>query len=585
VLVVNGRLTDESRTSVEPLVDRIIVRPNVDFDVGAYRDGLRAIGYGQLARDLDELLLFNHTFYGPIQPFEDMFSAMDSRDHDFWGISSHKEVRPNPMTGMGILAEHINSHFIAVRRPVLSSPQFEAYWEGLGPIRSYEDSVLKHESIFTRHFADMGYRYSCYVDSDRYSSYYPVFVDIDRTILDRSPILKRRLFFHDPLFHDAHGINLPRAIEAMRTSSAYDTQLIWKNIARSTKPRDLAVNAGLLRILPDEAPAPVTGEKALRIAACIHVTEVSLLAEVLAHTQFLPPGSELIVTTDADEKRGPIEAALSDAGASGWSRVLVTGKAIGRDAAALLITCRDLLLADRYDLVCRLHTKETAALGDTAGEGFRHYLLDNLLASPGYVERVIEVFGDPSVGLAFPPAFHIGTPIIGNAWEDNRAAVEQLARSLGVTVPLDDDTPLAPYGSMFWFRPAALRGLLEKQWVWDEFDPEKADRQPVTPDVLDRVLCYVAAGGGYLSVQIMNPRSAAHSYAHLDFKFQKLMTAIGVGGHFDHALKSVQARSSRNPLFRVAIAAKRMVQRRPLLKKLVTPVVRAVVPLRIRQLL
>src|SRR5690606_37891567 len=134
--------------------------------------------------------------------------------------------------------------------------------------------------------------------------------------------------------------------------------------------RDLAANAGLLRILPLDAPATdlsrLSGNSTLRIAAWVHVTDVKLFPEVLARTHFLPVGSELIITTDLPEKRIQIEALLADGGASGSSTVLLTEKTAGRDASAMLIRCRELFLEDRYDLICKLHTKETAAITDTA---------------------------------------------------------------------------------------------------------------------------------------------------------------------------------------------------------------------------
>ena len=55
----------------------------------------------------------------------------------------------------------------------------------------------------------------------------------------------------------------------------------------------------------------------------------------------------------------------------------------------------------------------------------------------------------------------IGYPTMGRAWWSNKPGFEKLAAELGIHVPLDDVSPLAPYGPMFVARPEALRLLKE----------------------------------------------------------------------------------------------------------------------------
>jgi rhamnosyltransferase len=101
---------------------------------------------------------------------------------------------PNPFTGTGILARHIQSHFIAIRKKLLSTIEFKKYWQDMPMIKNYTDSVLSHESRFTSHFQSMGFTSSVYISNDDYPSDYPTFIDVKRTIENRCPILKRRLF-------------------------------------------------------------------------------------------------------------------------------------------------------------------------------------------------------------------------------------------------------------------------------------------------------------------------------------------------------------------------------------------------------
>ena len=39
-------------------------------------------------------------------------------------------------------------------------------------------------------------------------------------------------------------------------------------------------------------------------------------------------------------------------------------------------------------------------------------------------------------------------------------------------VPLDDHTPMAPYGTMYWFRTDALLRMFEWTWRWEDYNAE-----------------------------------------------------------------------------------------------------------------
>ncbi|WP_022711834.1 rhamnan synthesis F family protein [Pseudochrobactrum sp. AO18b] len=207
VFVSNGQLTSDSMSAVKAVADEVLIRENIGFDVWAYRDGLEHIGFENLSQ-YDELILYNHTFYGPIFPFSEMFEKMEAMPLDFWGISMHGRLELNPFTLNGELPAHINSHFIAIRKKMFLSSHFSKYWKEMEKIESYEDSILKHETRFTKYFNELGYKSDAYIKPEDYGSFYPVFIDVAETIANRSPILKRRALFHKSLFHDHNAIDV-----------------------------------------------------------------------------------------------------------------------------------------------------------------------------------------------------------------------------------------------------------------------------------------------------------------------------------------------------------------------------------------
>ena len=533
----NGPLAKRSEIALQGAVDEIIIRKNEGFDVWAHKEGLERIGFDKLAQ-YDEILMVNHTCYGPIFPFSELFSEMEKRDCDFWGVTAHKEVIPNPFTRSGALPYHINANFIGVRKTMLKSPSFRRYWESMIPPETYEDAVLAHESRFTKHFTDLGYKASTYRDMDRYGSHYPLIINIDDMVRDRVPIIKRRAFFHDPRFLEHNGVDVAHALRIMKATSDYDERLIWNNVLRSSELRNLNTNASLTSILSDvrakqdNANTVGLGE----VAVCAHIYYVDMLPEILALTANISVPYDFIATTSKQSDKDAVEKILL--GHEGVRKVIVrvVEQNRGRDMSALFISCRDLLLDSTYEVVCRLHTKRSPQVPAARGNLFKRHMFDNLLNSPGYVNNVLDMFHDhPWIGVAVPPIVHISYSTMGHAWYANRQKAVDVARLLGLNVAFDPDTPVAAYGTMFWFRPRALRKLFEHEWKWEDFNAEPHHIDGGLAHALERLITYAAQDAGYTTQQILCAHSAGQNYAMLEYKLQKLCATLPLSDFNWHA--------------------------------------------------
>jgi rhamnosyltransferase len=151
-------------------------------------------------------------------------------------------------------------------------------------------------------------------------------------------------------------------------------------------------------------------------------------------------------------------------------------------------------------------------------------MLDNLLNTRGYVQNVLDMFHDnPSVGVAIPPIFHISYPTMGHSWFVNKPRAEETARLLNIDVKFDDTTPVAAYGTMFWFRPRALRKMFEHKWKWEEFNAEPDHIDGGLAHVLERLITYSAQDAGFTTQHIMCAHQVAHNYSMLEFKMQRLV--------------------------------------------------------------
>ena len=155
VVVCNGELLPESYNKFKKYSSEILIRKNVGLDVGAYQEAMRHIGWENL-NNYDELIIFNHTIMGPVYPFEEMFAEMDKRDVDFWGITKYGKESFDPFgyNPYGYIPEHIQSHFMAFRKSLISSEDFKKFWKEMPIVKSYDESVGCFESVFTKKFAD-----------------------------------------------------------------------------------------------------------------------------------------------------------------------------------------------------------------------------------------------------------------------------------------------------------------------------------------------------------------------------------------------------------------------------------------------
>lgn len=525
LVYVNGGLKPESARRLEQVAHEVVIRPNTGFDVLAYKDGLQETGFG---RDYDEVLLVNHTCYGPIFPFSELFTEMERRDCDFWGVTAHQQVTPNPFTGIGTLPYHLNANFIAVRSRMLRSSAFHRYWKAISGKPTYEEAILEHEAIFTQHFRSAGFVCESYLDCGKYGTDYPALLDVDETLADRNPLLKRRLFFQEPSHLEHYSVDLPRALDIVNRSSNYDMGMAWRNAMRSTELRTIVTNAGLTSIFPDIRIAGDTPTNRWgRVAICAHVYYPDMVEELLALGDNIPCQYDFIATTDTEEKKAAIERAAAAHGNVGKAIVLVMEQNRGRDMAGLFITCRDLFLEDRYDVVCRLHTKKTPHLHTGRGNVFKRHMFDNLLNSPGYTANVLDMFAaKPWVGVAAPSIVQISFGTLGHAWGCNRARTLEVAERLGIDVKFDPYTPVGTFGSMFWFRPKALRKLFAHPWQWTDFEPEPYPLDGSLGHALERLITYAAQDAQYTTEQILSTHLAEWNFVILEYKLQKLSSAL-----------------------------------------------------------
>jgi rhamnosyltransferase len=257
------------------------------------------------------------------------------------------------------------------------------------------------------------------------------------------------------------------------------------------------------------------------------VDDIDELENILKLSDAMPCHYDLIATTDTAATKAIVESA-----AVGRTRienviVRVVEQMHGGHRSALLNTCRDLFLDDRYALVCRLHTSGVTDVSTERNREFRRHTLENLLNSSGYIANLLDMFDDnPWVGLAVPPVAQMSTATLGHAWGASRPRIIEFAQALDLHVQLDTETPVGAFGGMYWFRPKALRKLFTYPWQVSDFEPEGSTTEHGTSHTLDLLVAYVAQDARYVTHQVLCTYQAERNFAMLEYKLQKLSSLL-----------------------------------------------------------
>ena len=583
LLVSNSPISEVDRARLATCCDEILPRPNEGLDAGAYRAGLEHLGWERLA-DFDELILTNHTYYAPLRPWEEVLTrAAGWGDISFWGMTEHATMRPHPFLAQRELPRHLQSHWIAVRRRLLTDPAFREYWEQMPPVSSYRDSIQWHESRFTGHFAELGHTWQVAFPVDRYRSENPAIEEAPALLADGCPLLKRRALFHDPLHQDRQAVVGGELLEAA-ARAGYSEDLILSDVVHTAAARDLIVNAGLTEVVTGCVPGAAgagaeTSSPERRPTGCVvvHVPAgrealeraeadglARRLASLPAHWRVVVTSPERLDAADLERVTGrrPSQEDTQEDSAHGEGDVSfrLVRDLDPRGTIAFLTQCDDLWDPGRGDdgdeggdggpLVLRITVGPPPVPGTRADDVAHRQALDCLLDSPGYTAGLIDLFArHPGLGVAMPAAGHIGQAHGGPTWDGLAGAAKALSRRLGLSAELDPLAPVAPPGAMFMARPEALRTLSEgaKELVrltdqaaaGAEQSAERL-RRARAAEVLELLTVYAAMSSGFHPREVLTPVWAGRLYGALAYK-HRVVTA-DLPAHTDEQVRFLQAR-------------------------------------------
>ena len=481
VFISNSSINDNDYHKLveHRLMDSFIQRENIGFDFAAWRDGMTAVGFEELAT-YDSVTIMNDTCFGPLWDIKDYYLEYESDDSvDFWGLTNNRAT-PKSRYTQGF-REHIQSYFITFKKSVIVSPEFKNFWENVKNYTNVQDVIDNYETQVTTKFIDAGFKYVVIFNTVNEDASHMLHADF--SYYNPTAILNHRVPFIKVKAIDNNQHITPYLLDEIERTSDYPVDLIVSHMSEINFPDFKYLLAR--KYLQPAIGGSLAGKK---IAVHLHVFYVDLLEDFLDAFENFHFVYDLFITTDNATKKQEIESILRSNGKD--AQIFVTGN-VGRDVLPML-KLKDYL--SDYDYIGHFHTKKSKEADFWAGESWRNELIDMLIKP---ADNILANFDNDKLGIVIAdiPTFFRFNKIV-DAWNEHliAPAMNDLWQQMGMTKAIDFNNFhnfVMSYGTYVWFKYDALKPLFDLG-LTDEDVPAEPLPQNSILHAIERLLIYIA---------------------------------------------------------------------------------------------
>ena len=143
VFVSTAPLGPQEVERAERHADDVFLNDNIGFDFGMWKQAIQQHDLN----DYDELVLTNSSIIGPLSPLEPLFERMAKSSCHYWGMTENFDH-----------AWHLQSYFLVLKRSVICSDAFAAFWNGVLPYHDKWQVIRSYEVGLSVYLHDMGFR-------------------------------------------------------------------------------------------------------------------------------------------------------------------------------------------------------------------------------------------------------------------------------------------------------------------------------------------------------------------------------------------------------------------------------------------
>lgn len=237
----------------------------------------------------------------------------------------------------------------------------------------------------------------------------------------------------------------------------------------------------------------------MNIGIHIHLYNTYMYSEFFNYLKDFPVLFDLIITINDKDKLYVINNIFNKLTLKNVNNIIV--KVVpnrGRDVAPWLIFTKD--EQKNYDIFCHVHSKESNHF-DFSNE-WRSHLLNNLIKSDSVLDIIYLFNLDEKLGCVFPDCFfplkslmiNRDIPLIGNNKED--LIIKDILEKLKIK-NLDRNDLIYSAGTMFWYRPEALKPLFDLNLEVEDFPEEPIGIGGTIAHAIERIPSFVAKKQGF----------------------------------------------------------------------------------------
>lgn len=212
IFVSNSCLEKDDIEKLSKITEYVYLRENKRFDFGGWKYGLEQFGYDKLNK-YDQVALINNSTLPPIFDLKSVFSKMESKNLDFWGITLFPELKDGKYLGTKGISEHLQSYFIVFEDKVIKSGAIKKFFDSLKDIDNFKDAVKNGEVKLTAFMKNLGFSYDPYINESYYICSYLNNFSIpyekpSSLVLLGSPFIKKKAFDYMDIFEEQKLRNL-----------------------------------------------------------------------------------------------------------------------------------------------------------------------------------------------------------------------------------------------------------------------------------------------------------------------------------------------------------------------------------------
>lgn len=537
--VVSGTLTSESRSKLAQLSDDFFVRENVGLLAGSWIDGIAYIGWDKLYT-YDELLMLNDSFFGPFYPLKEMFEDMEETDADFYGaMRNFENSEINQLGGKPLKHGFFRGsicYFYIIRSKLLHSPEFKSYWSANPEIKVDWDTYRFAEIDFYDYVIDAGFKVASF-QGKKFEKY--TFDNLTQNMYglikeERVPFARIRPFASDIKLQSmeiSYGKDPRLALKYIDESTDYDVNMIWDYILRTKNLTHIYNQLQLEYVIPKNSTEKEFIYKK-HIAVILHIYYQECIEKIVHYCNNFPKNTDFFITTTDEKTKTQIEHHFSHHGLKYQCTVRPN---VGVAMSSLWVTYADIIMSGEYEYICYFHDKKSPySKYSLQGEEFANRCYENLFGTNHVVENIINLFEDNKrLGMLGAPVVYHGDyfSVALRSWGVNYKNTVNLAKKLGIKSDISAyETPVAPYGDMFWFRSNALKKVIGVRFTYEDFNV-KYHSDGTFMHAIERIYGFAVQDSGYYYADVINSDEARSDLINYQYMVHQFCSIMMQGGY------------------------------------------------------